>query len=142
MPERIKQSIRIAGVLGAKSIIVHPIAYSSDEKEQKAFNLEFYRNIEPVALEYGIKIALENMWGYDGRRGYIVPNVCSFGRDLCEYYDELNNPKAYTVCLDLGHSGLVGEEPDEAIRALGAERLGLFMFTQQLPRISYHTLRL
>lgn len=140
MPERIKQAIRIAGVLGAKSIVVHPISYSSCAEEQKAFNFEFFRKIEPVALEYGIKIALENMWGYDGRRGYIVPNVCSFGRDLCEYYDELNNPKAYTVCLDLGHSGLVGEEPDEAIRVLGAERLGALHVHDNNYRADNHTI--
>ncbi len=140
MPERIKQAIRIAGVLGAKSIVVHPISYSSCAEEQKAFNFEFFRKIEPVALEYGIKIALENMWGYDSRRGYIVPNVCSFGRDLCEYYDELNNPKAYTVCLDLGHSGLVGEEPDEAIRVLGAERLGALHVHDNNYRADNHTI--
>ena len=53
-----------------------------------------------------------------------MPNVCSFGADLCEYYDGLANPKAFTVCLDLGHCGLVGEEPQDAIRILGHDRLG------------------
>ncbi|MBQ5795043.1 MAG: sugar phosphate isomerase/epimerase [Kiritimatiellae bacterium] len=124
MPARVANAIRIAGILGAKSIVVHPIAYIKPGDAQKTFNFDFYRSIEPVALEYGTKIALENMWGYDNRRGYIMPNVCSFGRDLCEYYDELANPAAYTVCLDLGHCGLVGEEPDEAIRVLGHDRLG------------------
>ena len=120
--DRIKRSIVIAGILGADAIVVHPIARAEGGEKQKEFNLNFYRGLEETALASGVKVALENMWGYDGRRGYIMPNVCSFGADLAEYYDELN-PKAFTVCLDLGHCGLVGEEPDEAIRALGNKRL-------------------
>ena len=139
MPARIANAIRIAGILGAKSIVVHPIAYIKQGDAQKAFNFEFYRSIEQTALDYGTKIALENMWGYDNRRGYIVPNVCSFGRDLCEYYDELANPAAYTVCLDLGHCGLVGEEPDEAIRVLGRERLGALHIHDNNYKADSHT---
>ena len=140
MPERAAQSIRIAGVLGAKTIVVHPIAYVTQGEEQNKINLEFYRRLEPVALEYGIKIAIENMWGYDGRRNYIVPNVCSFGKDLAEYYDALDNPKAYTVCLDLGHCGLVGDEPDDAIRVLGGERLGALHVHDNNYREDNHTI--
>ncbi len=139
MPARVAQSIRIAGVLGAKAIVVHPIAYVKQGEEQKKVNFEFYRSLEPVALEYGIKIALENMWGYDGRRNYIIPNVCSFGADLADYYDGLNNPAAYTVCLDLGHCGLVGEEPDDAVRALGKDRLGALHVHDNTYKADNHT---
>ena len=139
MPARVAQSIRIAGVLGAKAIVVHPIAYVKQGEEQKKVNFEFYRSLEPVALDYGIKIALENMWGYDGRRNYIIPNVCSFGADLADYYDGLNNPAAYTVCLDLGHCGLVGEEPDDAVRALGKDRLGALHVHDNTYKADNHT---
>ena len=139
MPGRIAQSVRIAGVLGAKVIVVHPIAYTEQGEAQKAINFDFYRKLAPVAREYGIKIALENMWGYDGRRNYIVPNVCSFGADLAEYYDELNDPEVFTVCLDLGHCGLVGEEPDDAIRVLGRDRLGALHVHDNNYRADNHT---
>jgi len=139
MPERLANSIRIAGILGAKAIVVHPIAYIRPGDAQKAFNFEMYRKLEVVALEYGTKIALENMWGHDSRRGYIVPNVCSFAKDLCEYYDDLANPAAYTVCLDLGHCGLVGEEPDDAIRILGKDRLGALHIHDNNYRADSHT---
>ncbi|MBQ4353753.1 MAG: sugar phosphate isomerase/epimerase [Clostridia bacterium] len=124
MPPRIANAIRIAGTLGADSIVVHPIAYTEQGDAQKEVNFKLYRSLAPVAKEYGIKIALENMWGRDSRRNYIIANVCSYARDLCEYYDELDDPDAFTVCLDLGHCGLVGEEPDDAIRILGHDRLG------------------
>jgi len=124
MPQRIENAVKIAGLLEADSIVVHPIAYIQQGDAQKEVNFKLYRSLAPIAKEYGIKIALENMWGRDSRRNYIVPNVCSFARDLCEYYDELDDSNAFTVCLDLGHCGLVGEEPDEAIRILGHDRLG------------------
>ncbi len=140
MTERIAQSIRIAGVLGAESIVVHPIACAGGGEAQKRFNFDYYRALAPVAKEYGIKIALENMWGLDKRRGYIVPNVCSFGADLAEYYDGLADPEVYTVCLDLGHTGLVGEEPDHAIRVLGHDRLGALHVQDNTYKTDNHTI--
>lgn len=140
MPKRLKNSIRIAGILGAKSIVIHPIAYIKPGNEQKAFNFEFYKNLESVAQEYNTRIALENMWGYDNRRGYIVPNVCSYAKDLCEYYDELAVSDAYTVCLDLGHCGLVGEEAEDAIRILGKDRLGALHIHDNNYRVDSHTI--
>lgn len=139
MPERLANSIRIAGILGAKAVVVHPIAYIKPGSEQKAFNFEFYRSLEGVAREYGTKIALENMWGYDNRRGYIIPNVCSYAKDLCEYYDDLAAPDAYTVCLDLGHCGLIGEEAEDAIRILGKDRLGALHIHDNNYRADSHT---
>ena len=124
MPARVEKSIKIAGLLGAEAIVVHPIAIPGGGQEQKDFNLKMYREFAPVAKEYGIKVALENMWGHDPRRNYIIPNVCSFAADLCDYYDALDDSEAFTVCLDLGHCGLVGEEAQDAIRILGHDRLG------------------
>ena len=140
MPARILQSIRIAGVLGAKAIVVHPIAYTERGEAQKAFNFAFYRTLESTAREYGIRIALENMWGRDSRRDYIVPNVCSLADELAEYYDGLAAPDVYTVCLDLGHCGLVGEEPYDAIRTLGKDRLGALHVHDNNYRQDNHTL--
>lgn len=52
----------------------------------------------------------------------MLANVCSYGEQLAEYYDALD-PRYFTVCLDLGHSGLVGDDAEHAIRALGHRRL-------------------
>lgn len=137
--EAVTRSIRIAGQLGAKAIVVHPIAHPEGGAVQKAFNLDYYRRLEPIALDSGVKIALENMWGYDGNRGCIIPNVCSFGEDLADYVDELNS-EAFTVCLDLGHCGLVGDEADHAIRALGGKRLGALHVHDNDYRNDTHTI--
>ena len=114
-------SIKAAGLVGAEQIIVHPIDCTTVDIDQKKFNIDFYNSLVPYCKEYNVKVALENMWKGDGN-GKIIPNVCSFGKDLAEYYDELD-PKYFTVCLDLGHSGLVGDTAQDAIRVLGKERL-------------------
>lgn len=119
--EKLKLSIRIAGKIGAEQIIVHPTA-CPDGVDQKQFNIDFYNSLKPLCEEFGIKIALENMFGHDDRRHVMLANVCSYGEQLAEYYDALD-PRYFTVCLDLGHSGLVGDDAAHAIRALGHRRL-------------------
>ena len=121
MIDRMPKAIRLASIVGTKSIIVHPFV-DPDPAAEKEKNLAFYRYLEPTALECGIKIAIENMWGYDNLRGHMVPCVCSFSHELIEYYEALN-PEAFTICLDTGHGALIGEDTDHAIRALGGERL-------------------
>lgn len=115
---RLLRAIRAAALVGAKQIIVHPVEHP-DKSLQKEYNIKLYQELEPAAREYGVKIALENMWGYDFELKKIIPNVCSIGKELGEYYDELN-PEHFVVCLDLGHSTLVGQETQDAIYELGS----------------------
>lgn len=118
--EKLKRSLEIAGMLDAKICVVHPIEFSSDQKER---NMEFYRKLEPYAADYGVKIALENMWGWDNEAKRICPNVCSVASEFNDYFDSLNT-KNFTTCLDLGHCGLVGDDAASMIREMGGERLG------------------
>lgn len=119
--EYVVKSIEVASVLGAKTIVVHPTCIS-DTANMKYFNINLYNSFIPYCLKYNIKIALENMWGYDHVQKRIIPNVCSTGETLAEYYDELDS-RYFTVCLDLGHCGLVGEDATNMIRVLGHDRL-------------------
>ncbi len=121
MFDKLKKAIEIAGILDTKIIVVHPVQFSSEQKER---NLELYRSLEPFAAEHGVKIALENMWGtktVDGKRK-IVPNVCSVAAEFNDYFDSLNSSN-FTTCLDLGHCGLVGDDAASMIRDMNS-RLG------------------
>lgn len=113
------RAVEAAGELGVKNIVVHPVAFPENQKQN---NLDLYNFLKPHAKKAGVKIALENMWGIDPKRGYIVHNVCSSPEELSEYYDALD-PEYFSVCLDLGHCGLVGEDAAEFIKVLGAQRL-------------------
>lgn len=119
MKDILKRSLEIAGALDAKICIVHPVQFSTNQFER---NMELYHSLEPYAADYGVKIAVENMWGWDNVAERIVPNVCSVAEDFNRYVDALN-PEHFTACLDLGHCGLVGDNAGNMIRQMGS-RLG------------------
>ena len=113
------RSIEAAGLAGVKTIVVHPVFFPENKKKR---NLRLYNDLLPTAKKAGVKIALENMWGRDRRMNAIVPNVCSVAEELAEYVDALD-PEWFTVCLDIGHIGLIREFEAPYIRTLGAKRL-------------------
>ncbi|MBQ7638513.1 MAG: sugar phosphate isomerase/epimerase, partial [Clostridia bacterium] len=113
------RSIEAAGIVGAKNIVVHPVFFPENKKER---NLELYNSLLPYAKQAGVRIAVENMWGRDHRSDVIVPNVCSVASELADYVDSLD-PDWFTVCLDIGHIGLVHEQEAPFIRELGGKRL-------------------
>lgn len=119
---RLVRALEITGLLGAKICVVHPVQYKKYQMEQ---NLEFYSMLEPYAKQFGVKIAVENMWGWKELPGggKIVPNVCSTAEEFNAYIDALD-PAAFTACLDLGHCGLVGEDAAAMIRKMGRSRIG------------------
>jgi len=120
---RVERTIRIAGILGAEHIVVHPVNFCTDRAEKKERNLAMYRHYGEVARACGTKIAIENIEGVDKRRGICVPCGYSLAEEICDYYDTLNDPSTFCVLLDVGHSAIVGQDPQEAIRILGHDRL-------------------
>ncbi len=121
------RSIEISGMLGAKVAVVHPLHYYhnyADKEDVFRQNMDFYRTLLPYAEEYGVKIAVENMWDRDPRTKYITHDTCSRKEEFARYVDELDSPYA-VACLDIGHVGLAPQEDEvwDVIRHLGRERL-------------------
>ena len=118
--------IEFAGLCGVRNIVIHPLQrgrYYGQEQELFEMNMEFYSSLAPYAKNAGVKIAIENMWHRHPVNGYIVDDVCANPHELAKYYDTLNDPEAFTVCLDLGHVALCGREPEDAVKIIG-HRLG------------------
>jgi sugar phosphate isomerase/epimerase len=101
--------------------------------------MKFYRDLLPYAKEYGVKIAIENMWRNEPKRKYICPSACGTAKDLARYIDTLDDD-TFVACLDLGHCGLVGEEAQDAIRILGHDRLKALHVHDNNYREDTHTL--
>ncbi len=112
------RSMEISSILGVDIVVVHPTYISPTENFD--FNVNFYKSLQPYCAKYGVKIALENMWGR--KDGKIVPNVCSVGSDFIRHLDALDS-RYFVACLDLGHCGLVGDDAAKMIRELGHDRL-------------------
>ncbi len=122
--EDICRAIRIAALLGSPSIVVHPkIARPYKGQEEKYFemNMEFYGSFAPLLKELGIKIAVENMFGWDLERMVICHNIVSQTQEFLRYMDTLEEryPGCFTACVDIGHMALVGTDLYEVITALG-----------------------
>ena len=120
------RAFEFASLCGIKNVIVHPLQrgrYYGHAEELFEMNMEFYTGLAPLAKENGIKIAIENMWQRNPQSKYICDDVCADPVELARYYDTLNDPEAFTVCLDLGHVAICGREPEDAIRTLGS-RIG------------------
>lgn len=121
--EKIKRSIEIACILDVPNIVIHPTYYGKDSKRNLELNAEFYNALIPLCKEYNIKIAVENMFGRDRRRGCIVPNICSVGEEFRAMMEMLDS-EYFTACVDIGHAGLVGTTAPEMLRTLGHDYVG------------------
>ena len=119
---RLVRAIEIAGVLGIRELIIHPVQflpYKQNVETLHGYNMEFYRALIPHAKAAGVRICLENMWQRHPKRGnYITHSTCSRAAEAAAWVDELNDP-AIGYCLDLGHCGLVELDAADEIRKLG-----------------------
>lgn len=121
------RSIEFASLLGAKTIVVHPIhdvEYRGNEESLFIRNMEFYNSLVPYARDFKIKIGIENMWQRHRVTGRICDTTCADPKKLIRYYDTLKSEGVFTVCLDVGHAALCGREPENVIREIGGERIG------------------
>lgn len=126
MPRMIR-SLEISGILGAKVVVVHPlhsIVYRGNEEKLFEMNMAYYRRLIPYAKEYGVKIAVENMFQADPLRKYIVPDTCADPDEFIRYVDTLDS-EYIVACLDVGHVALpIGKyTAQDVIRILGHDRL-------------------
>jgi sugar phosphate isomerase/epimerase len=122
----IRRAIRNASYLGIPIVVVHPVQhlpYCLDGVPEQLFewNMQFYNALKPYCEEYGVKIAVENMWQQPGALK-IDHSTCSRPEEFVRYVDNLDK-EWFVACLDLGHAPLVGVDPCALIRALGKDRL-------------------
>ena len=119
----IEKSIILSGMLGIKTICVHPVTFRNDTEKQIEFNLDFYSRLAPIAKKSGVKIGVENMFWRDKAAGCIRPGVCGTSELMIDLFDRLDSD-AFTCLVDIGHCGLAGEKPEDFIRKVGGERIG------------------
>lgn len=113
-------------ILGVKQLVVHGIQngpYIGHESECRERNIAFYRQLKPFASEYGVKIAIENLWRQNQKSSRPEADIFSDPNELAWIFDSLDSD-CFTVLLDTGHAAITGHEPEDCIRILGKDRLG------------------
>ena len=141
LTERNIKALEIAGLMGIKTLIIHPVDvgnYIGNEESVFEKNMKYYRTLLPYAEEYGVKIACENTWCVDKKRGVTRGSVCSNPYEHAKYVDEIKNDM-FVACLDVGHCSLSGREAADCIRVLG-KRLGALHIHDNDYKDDMHTL--
>ena len=139
--ERTIRSMEIASILGIDTLVVHPLHHKPNitcMDEIWNDNLAFYRELLPYAHEYGVRIAIENMFHVD-KRGVATYGVCSDPQRFANAVDALHDPHI-VACADVGHVHLLGEKPEELIRVLGHDRLHALHVHDNCTVLDDHTL--
>lgn len=103
-----EKAMKACSILECKYLVIHPrMPYGWETKpEQYDFcyqnNLEFIKQLMPIANEYDIVICIENM-----------PSPFSFGKidGLIKCIDEIND-EHFKMCLDVGHYNISDKDND------------------------------
>lgn len=115
------RTIRAAGMLGVRWIVVHPYSVCDDawysHKDSLAYNLPFMRKYADIARQYpGLGLAVENMVEDRRKRRF-----GSSAEDLLTLLDALDDP-LFGLCWDFGHAERSNIDQCAALRQMG-ERL-------------------
>lgn len=120
--EKMKKSIHVAALFGAKYWIVHPIMphaiYERKDPEKSKstwdINRPFMRELIKTAHEENVIICLENMPMPDFSLGKV--------EDIIKFVKEMDDPN-FKICLDTGHAAVTKESVGDAVRAIGKDLL-------------------
>ena len=99
-------SIKMAALIGASTIVVHAIKTPADV-DFFEYHYKFYKSLEPFAKQCGIKIAVENLvnslfWDPNRLSGFI----------------RMLNSDVFCSCVDVGHAQLTGYAPSRFISGM------------------------
>ncbi len=108
-------AIECTAIAGGDICVIHP-----NNNLSPLENAAIYKELLPVAKSFGIRIATENMWNWDGNKGHAVPAACSQPQNFLELLERVGDPDL-VACLDIGHSQMkgLGTTPVEMIETLG-----------------------
>ena len=118
--DSIVKCMAICRAIDCPYLIVHPIAWSGSQQEEREKNIAFYASLIPAAKQYDVCICLENM--FHGRDGHIEDAVCSDFREAAAYIDTLNEmagEERFGFCYDVGHATLLGRNHRRSLVQLG-----------------------
>lgn len=139
--EAVKKSVIATAVIGCDLMVVHgamPHWKSEYSREDfKEINYYFLSKLLPVAEQYGVRIALENMPGVRFKPDEFEP-VTSQPETVIEYIDMMNSPYLF-ACLDTGHANCAGVGAGEFARKLG-KRLKALHLHDNFAKIDAHSL--
>ena len=109
-----KRSIRCAALMGIKNWVIHPVVpFGTGDfwpEEVWRINEEFYKELLPVAKQYGVIICFENMpW-----KNFPI----ALPEQTLKFVHMMNDDN-FKFCLDTGHAEVCGIPLEDAVRMAG-----------------------
>ena len=135
----IVRSIESASIVGAKQIVVHSICVKKAGQLcfDHAYNLAYFKSLEPFCKKFNIKIAVENLFVLDNKRNSYMGRLGT-PNELCEFVRELDSPY-FVACVDVGHAAMTDGEPEEFLAGMDADLLAVLHIQDGNYREDCHT---
>ena len=108
--DQIVRAMEYSSIIGVKHIVVHCIKPPAGV-DVIAYNVEYYRSLQPYAERFGVKIAVENL----------MTTLCrpdDYNAALAQL-----DPKWFVALVDVGHSHYAKTPPETFIREVDPNRL-------------------
>ena len=114
----VARAIESASILGAKAIVVHSIGLKKDSQIffDRAYNLDYYKSLQPLCEKFNISIAVENLCDFDDKRKHFQGRLGK-ASELCEFIREIDSPY-FVACVDVGHAAMAGNEPESFLSGM------------------------
>lgn len=129
----LKRAIECTAEAGGSICVIHPYEQTTPEK-----NAEFYMELLPFAKSCGVKIATENMFGWDKQKDQAAFAACQTPESFLAHLNAVND-EDFVACLDIGHAEMRGTNTSavELIYALGPKLQALHIHDNDLWK-DYH----
>ncbi len=119
--EKMTKAIEATKILGAKYLVIHPLMPDGEAKSPNPelfweINRRFLTNLADVGSKNDVVVCFENM--------PFRNLTLSKPEDTLKMVKEINSP-FLKICLDTGHSAVLGVSPAEAVRQIGKEYLAV-----------------
>lgn len=121
--EMVRRSIIASSELGAGIVVIHggSLPYCPDYRKNKRENIEYLKPHLELAAEYGVKIAIENLFDInDNEKRVRVPRYLADPEDLIDLVDTLHQSYDNVgIVWDFGHANLMHWNQPECLEMMG-----------------------
>ena len=126
--DMLKRAIECTAEAGAKVCVIHPDPEADCNK-----NKEMYLKLLEFAKDCNVKIATENMYGWDAVRNAATFAACGTAEDFLAHINAISDDY-FVGCLDIGHAEMkgVGTSAVSIIKALGTHLQALHIHDNDL----------
>jgi sugar phosphate isomerase/epimerase len=130
--ELARRCVEGSHLLGIPWMVMHPFTKVTDGKMDPStpdINVEFFKKLADYGKDFGVGVAVENMWGRtrEGVRRYTVEP-----EEVCDLVDRIDAPNV-GVCWDAEHGSIEGIDQGAALRMVGSRLKALHISDQTSP---------